>query len=920
MPAVAQSRQRRKRAFLLVAAVLLGTGVALVGAVSSWRKVESFQPLGFAATPRDGHWLVTSVGDGETLLAPGDQILLVGGREAGQVSDLGAILRRRPETDLVVARGEDVLAPIRYRRPALEIDWPYLILALIGVAYLVIGFATLLQDQRRTARFFYLWCLTSTLVYIASPGELLDPVDRATYVLETVARVLLAPLTLHLFLVFPRPLARRWAPFAYLPAVFLLLAQWDAMANQGRWLWQGNLQRAIATLQQLELYHLVAFALAAAAILAWRLLRRLQPEPLRQAIWIALGLAGGYLPFLALYLLPRSLGGEPGQLQAALAVLPLALVPLTFAYAILRYRLWDIGPLVRSSVSLTLTVLLGVLGFSLANLAVTRVVPEDLAAARTLLTFASGLAIAGLMIPTRRGLDRSLERIQYRHTFQRRRSLAEFGRDLLHERDLGQLSEMLLGQIEETFDVACANLLLRSEAGLVPVRGEPALPSVVPEEALGEDFWASEVRALSAVELAVEPMTPQRRLFAAGYRYALPLEVRDTRLGAVVLGYKAGEVPLASADLDLIRNLLDQVALAVENAQLLEQVRAQLAEVTRLEHYTREIFESSPTGIVVLDRDGRIESANTAFERLVGEKVEAGRLLAEVLPIEALPEPGEGLREVSLRTPGAEPRYLQISVASFEAGPHGPRRVVVVADVTDRIAMEAALLERERLASLGMLAAGVAHEVNTPLTGISSYAQLLLADTPADDPRRALLEKVERQTFRASRIVSNLLELSRERPRETRPVDVGRVVGDGLDLLAERIAGANVRLTWKPPEVPIVVEGNDDELQQVVTNLALNAVEALAPAGGDLEVTLTADERWARLAVRDSGAGIAPQELERIFEPFFSTKTAQGGTGLGLAISYAIVHRHGGELRVVSHAGDGTCFLVELPRAAGESR
>jgi signal transduction histidine kinase len=595
-------------------------------------------------------------------------------------------------------------------------------------------------------------------------------------------------------------------------------------------------------------------------------------------------------------------------------------VPLTFAYAILRYRLWDIGPLVRSSVSLTLTVLLGVLGFSLANLAVTRVVPEDLAAARTLLTFASGLAIAGLMIPTRRGLDRTLERIQYRHTFQRRRSLAEFGRDLLHERDLGQLSEMLLGQLEETFDVACANLLLRSEAGLIPVRGEPALPSVVPEEALGEDFWASEVRTLSAVELAVEPMTPQRRLFAAGYRYALPLEVRDTRLGAVVLGFKAGEVPLASDDLDLIRNLLDQVALAVDNAQLLEQVRAQLAEVTRLEHYTREIFESSPTGIVVLDRDGRIESANTAFERLVGERVEAGRLLAEVLPIEALPEPGEGLREVRFGTPGAEPRYLQLSVASFEAGPHGPRRVVVVADVTDRITMEAALQQGERLASLGMLAAGVAHEVNTPLTGISSYAQLLLADTPADDPRRALLEKVERQTFRASRIVANLLELSRERPRETRPVDLGRLVGDGLDLLAERIAGANVRLTWKLPEVPIVVEGNDGELQQVVTNLALNAVEALAPAGGDLEVTLKADERWARLAVRDSGPGIAPEELERIFEPFVSTKTAQGGTGLGLAISYAIVQRHGGDLRVVSHPGEGTCFLVELPRAAGESR
>ncbi|MGH9464255.1 MAG: sensor histidine kinase, partial [Thermoanaerobaculia bacterium] len=137
----------------------------------------------------------------------------------------------------------------------------------------------------------------------------------------------------------------------------------------------------------------------------------------------------------------------------------------------------------------------------------------------------------------------------------------------------------------------------------------------------------------------------------------------------------------------------------------------------------------------------------------------------------------------------------------------------------------------------------------------------------------------------------------------------------------ERIAGANVRLAWSAPPEPVVVEGNDGELQQVVTNLALNAVEAMAPAGGDLEVELTANQRWARLAIRDSGPGIPPAELERVFEPFFSTKAAQGGTGLGLAISYKIVQRHGGELRVVSQVGEGTCFLVELPRrAAGGDR
>ena len=243
----------------------------------------------------------------------------------------------------------------------------------------------------------------------------------------------------------------------------------------------------------------------------------------------------------------------------------------------------------------------------------------------------------------------------------------------------------------------------------------------------------------------------------------------------------------------------------------------------------------------------------------------------------------------------------------------GELRVIILQDVSQRVAMENALKEKERLAALGMLAAGVAHEVNTPITGISSYAQMLLDDTPSDDPRRELLEKVEKQTFRAARIVNNLLDFARQPSGERAPVALAPLLNECLMLLKERLHAKNVRLDWQPPAEDIRVQGNTGELQQVFTNLVINAVDALEE-GGELRVHLEADDRWVWASIEDDGPGIAMQDLDKIFQPFYSTKLSKGGTGLGLSISYNIVRRHNGEIRVVSQRGEGSRFIVELPR------
>lgn len=933
----------RARTLRLVFSLLLALAAVALGGWSAHRKVQSFQPIGFEVVTTVFGVEVGRVLDPRTGLQEGDQIMMVQGADLSEPSKLSELLRERPESSLWIERGpENTPQQITYQRPALNIDFPYLILALSGVGYLLIGLYTLLRQGTGQGFLFYLWCLTSAVFYLLTPVPPIDGLFKTVYLVDEIARILLPALTLHLFLVFPVPTrsarVRRLLPFLYLPSALLLTLQLDLALANGRWIFGAPTAERLWLLDRIEIVHLAVFAIAAVVLLGRRLMRRGAWEQQRQMQWVAFGMGGGYLPFLAFYAVPDIFGLRGPELLQVFAVLPLALVPLTFAYAILRYKLWDIEVIVRDTIASTLTLLLGIVSFSLVNLMISRGVSEDMASARNLLSFMAGLAIAGLLVPTRRGITSTLERFQYRGAFGKRRALSELGRELLHERDLGRLCTNLLRQIEDGVDLEKVNLWLAQGEALVAVRPESDAPERLPFDLLGGEVWDRDHVQLSAVAMPMEPETLEQRMFVAGYRYAFPLTLRGRPIGFALAGFKLDHTPLNSDDTELIRHLLDQAALAIENAQLLGQLSVQLEEVRNLQRYTEGIFESSPAGIAVLDSDRRIVSANAAFATLAGPNgvkdrgAFLGRPLADVLPIGQLPAPGDNPMEVCDFDATGKERYLQISLSTFEVGDAGLRsgpdelRVLVVHDVTERVLMEKTLQENERLAALGMLAAGVAHEVNTPITGISSYAQMLLADTPENDPHYELLKKVERQTFRASRIVNNLLELARNRPKERKPVAVAPLLRECVDLLSDRFAKRRVEVAWNLPEEAegdAMVFGCEGELQQVFTNLLVNAFDAVAGPGAvpvpgrtrpRIEIALATDEDALRVSIRDNGPGIPTDKLDAVFQPFYSTKLNRGGTGLGLSISSDLVRRHGGELKAVSEPGAGACFVVQMPR------
>ena len=275
------------------------------------------------------------------------------------------------------------------------------------------------------------------------------------------------------------------------------------------------------------------------------------------------------------------------------------------------------------------------------------------------------------------------------------------------------------------------------------------------------------------------------------------------------------------------------------------------------------------------------------------------------------------LYKFRLTTRAGEQRTVNIAIAPLLSRDFvAVGRIILVDDITERVTLEAQLAQTDKLSSIGLLAAGVAHEINTPLAVISSYSQMLAKQLRGDARIGPVLEKITQQSFRAAEIANGLLNFSRTSTTEFRETNLNQVIRDTLSLLEHQFKTAQIDLELDlHPELP-TIHGNAGKLQQVFLNLLLNAKEAM-PGGGRLRVATLVNGHVEAL-VSDSGSGIAPEHLKRIYDPFFTTKTAprpgdKRGTGLGLSVSYGIIQEHAGKIHVESAIGAGTTFHLEFP-------
>ncbi len=411
----------------------------------------------------------------------------------------------------------------------------------------------------------------------------------------------------------------------------------------------------------------------------------------------------------------------------------------------------------------------------------------------------------------------------------------------------------------------------------------------------------------------------------------VPLIAKDKVIGALELLNKRGG-GFTEDDLQLLESIAAPVAIAVQNARLHQQVYQQLTELTDLfqevERAKRE-WETSvdaiEEGILLLDEHGRILRLNRTLAKWLhtDTSVLLGRYCCQA--IHGLDATPDYCPHVQPSTQPERPREVEMEIASLGGsfrcisyplrdgdGAFGGA-VTVLKDVTAEKRIQAQLIQSEKLAATGRMAASLAHEINNPLQAIQGCLDLVHANPADPQKQQRYLTLARNEVERLAAIVQRMLDFYRPSKGVRMPTDVRQLVDDVLVFSAKRLQHARVtaRTVWEAGN--LCVEGIPNQLKQVFLNLVLNAVDAM-PNGGELLIRGEIVERegpWLSVEFVDTGTGIPPEDLDRIFEPFYTTKMT--GTGLGLGISHSIVSSHGGRLTVSSAIGKGSIFTVWLP-------
>jgi two-component system NtrC family sensor kinase len=878
---------------------------------------------------------------------PGDVLLAVDGQPINGRDDVIALQLRASSGDrhryTVLRTGsrevvELTMTPLPHGAGGL-----YYVLAAVGIFTLLVGAAvrTRRPFDQATLHFFWLAVAFFGAFTFSFTGRF-DRVDWFFYWADAVALAMVPPLFLHFALVFPerpRPdgysaMLARWLPAIYLPACVLMSTRVLALVRAGAD--PAYFVRVISLLDTLELLHLTGFLAAGLAVLIRALGRVRSVTATRQLRWIVWGTTLGALPFAIGYVLPFALGVEPSLSMELLAV-PLAFIPLAFASAIVRYRLMDVEVILKRLLIYTAVVAAIVAIYVLILRTSGGYIIQSEDDHRWLIAFLATVIVVLLARPVKDAVQSTIDRAFYRDRYDYRRALVAFARDLNGDLDLNRLSDRLVTRIKDTFVVDRMALFLASDSGeFEPLRAvgfDGGLPRLTMSSGIATRLASNHaVRLddpLAVGRFAAEEVELWRD---AGVYYLVPCVSNESLNAVFALGRRGSGEPLTSEDMALLSAVAGQAAIAIENGRLYRQLHLKASELDRLRTFNENILESLDDGLLVIGLDQRVIRWNQALERFYG----VTRADALGQPLDALFDPsfvatlaaarqkaphGTSVFRVPLTARRESSRLLvNATIVPLQAvvGGADTGTIVILEDITTRAQLEEQLRISEKMASLGLLAAGVAHEVNTPLTGISSYTQMLLEQADPSDPRTKVLEKIEKQTFRAARIVNGLLTLSRPAAAdasERAPVDLNVVIGDVLSLLEHQLEKGSIKVRREMAGTPLALLGFEFKLQQVFLNLLLNARDAM-PSGGWLTIATRLDGHDVVAEVSDTGQGIPAEHLARIYDPFFTTKATGQGTGLGLAITYGIVREHDGAIHCQSAPGQGTRFTLRFKAAA----
>jgi PAS domain S-box-containing protein len=818
----------------------------------------------------------------------------------------------------------------------------------VGIVYLFVGLYVLFKQGGRApfVTHFSTLCLTAFVFHFFKPTGQYEDLDVAIAFLDDAAFVLFAPLLVHFCLRYPvqRSLAneRRWPlVLIYVPAIVLTILA-TLIYNVTMLTPPSRLPFSDKFIDGYDVALIVHFTLgvvSSLALLVWTFVKSESAVIRQQLKWVVWGSALALTPFTLFYVVPFVFGIQTPNWLTYVAILPLILIPLTFGNSVVRYRLMDVDIVVRRAAVYALTtvaiaVMIGAVVYAAGLYALVGEVSINELTLRVVGAVIAMTAIVMIAAPIKKFLQERTDRLFYGERYDMRHSLLDFGRTLSATTALDPLLNALISRLQQVLNVNRIAIFIEdadSPAGYRVARSTGLSTAMIVPPDFREMIRtrSAETGVVRADDLDLAPQTAGfvRRVL----HYYVPCIVRGRMVAVIGLGRSADGSLLSSEDVEILRTVSGYVAVAIENSLLYQEQQERAAELELLKEFNESIVESINVGLLAVDLEGKVTRCNSALEQILGtSREEAIGRHVEDLFAEDFSETLDQvlgankwnltelrhIYKLHTATRGGRSLVLNIALAPLQADSQEQRTgaLVVLEDVTARMRLEEQLQQREKLSSIGLLAAGVAHEVNTPLTGVSSYTQMLMGMLPETDPKHALLQKVRRQADRASDIVNNLLNFSRTGgATEFTELSVNRVLDDTLQLLEPQLRRNQIEIVRNYDADLPRAYGNAVKLQQVFTNLILNARDAILDGGRITLQTSSTDDDMLQIEVKDTGHGIAPENVAKIYDPFYTTKGVGRGTGLGLAVSYGIVQEHSGHINVESTPGKGTTFRITLP-------
>jgi len=855
---------------------------------------------------------------------------------------------------------------------------PIIFLTLVGIVWLGVGIFVLFK-QGGHAPFvlhFAIICLAAFVFHVYKSLYLGEDFDLAINLLDNLAFAFFAPLFLHFCLRYPVRSEvfdrSRWQTILlYVPAGLITLGifafsiilqiavKWEAMDSAALLLDKYNL---LGNLYQANFYHFVIFVAAGAGVLIRRFWRNKQTIVRQRLKWAMWGTIAAILPIVIVQIVRRIVYLPEDSFMAAITTLPLALIPLSFGHSVVRYRLMDVDVVVRRALVYALTtvaiaMMIGAVALGLVFLAIGNNLSTTEITLRALIAIVAMAGIVLLSEPLKKFLQERADRFFYGERYDLRRSLLDFGRTLSATTALEPLLNALTERLRQVLDVEKVAVFIEDEnspefyklaksIGLseefnVPsdfrqmIRQKSAEKGIVRADEL--EFFEAEINSdeendSNEVSGKLEKFSGNgKNIVRQELHYYVPCVVRGRMIAVIGLGRASDGSLLSSEDLEILRTVSGYVAVAVENSLLYQEQEKRAEELALLKEFNESIVESVNVGLLAVDENGQITRCNSTFEEMLGlsRQETIGKLVEDIFDRafavnleNILGKSRWHLTEIrhayKLYTNSSDGKALILNVAIAplrSVSQNQTGAIIVLENVTSRVKLEETLQQSEKLSSIGLLAAGVAHEVNTPLTGVSSYTQMLLGMIPDTDPKHALLLKVQKQTERATNIAGNLLNFSRGgNSTEFTEININKLLDDTLQLLEPQMRKSQIEIVKNYSETAPKVLGNAGKLQQVFTNLILNARDAMFGGGKITLMTALNETGEVVIDVSDTGEGISPENLSKIYDPFFTTKGVGSGTGLGLAVSYGIVQEHAGSIEAQSKIGEGTTFHLVFPQ------